>query len=323
MFTSTKIRSGAQSACESDAIVMRLFVLHNPTAGEGRLDRDMLLAVLRAHGHDPVYRSSKDKRWPRALDESFDLLVAAGGDGTVAKLARASRGPQIPIAVLPLGTANNVSSALGVASCSPDDLVDGWADAERQSFDLGVATGPWGTFRFLESIGLGLVAEVIAEVKGGTLGVINRIPDPQLRLDAARRACEDMAGRMRPIELDVAVDGRRVTGQVVLMEAMNFGAVGPNLQLTPGASCHDGLLDLVFTQDAEREQLVSHLRQEGLSPPSLNTLRGRSITLWCSPCHLHLDDQLWTLTAPLAGPIELSVEPDALTFVVPRRLSAH
>jgi diacylglycerol kinase (ATP) len=67
---------------------MRALVVHNPKAGKKSLSADELMAELRSVGISPSYCSSNDKAFPDCLGEPVDLMIAAGGDGTVAKLKR-------------------------------------------------------------------------------------------------------------------------------------------------------------------------------------------------------------------------------------------
>ena len=68
----------------------------------------------------------------------MDLVVAAGGDGTVATAAGIAVRTSAPLAILPLGTANNIATSLGVSAPAPD-LIASWATARRVPFDLGRA----------------------------------------------------------------------------------------------------------------------------------------------------------------------------------------
>src|SRR6185369_915874 len=89
-----------------------------------------------------------------------ELIVIAGGDGTVQRVATELAWRELPLAILPLGTANNIATSLGIEGPT-EALVAGWATARRSPLDLGVATGPWGTRRFIESVGGGLVSNGI------------------------------------------------------------------------------------------------------------------------------------------------------------------
>jgi diacylglycerol kinase family enzyme len=60
------------------------------------------MKAVRQVGFDPVYHSAKDKSYREALREDWDLVIVAGGDGTVARAARGLRNRNIPIAILPI-----------------------------------------------------------------------------------------------------------------------------------------------------------------------------------------------------------------------------
>ncbi len=55
------------------------------------------------------------------------------------------------------------------------------------------------------------------------------------------------------IQLKMALDGRDLTGDYVLLEAMNIRSIGPNLRLAPDADPGDGLLDIVLVSDSEEK----------------------------------------------------------------------
>jgi len=93
---------------------VRVTLIHNPGAGKQDYDAKALLKLLRRAGHKPRYQSSKEKGWDRVLDKRAGLVVVAGGDGTVAGVARRMVGRGVPVAVLPDGTANNIARSLGL-----------------------------------------------------------------------------------------------------------------------------------------------------------------------------------------------------------------
>ena len=75
------------------------------------------------------YQSCKEKKWKKVLKKPCDIVAVAGGDGTVGKVARELIEKRIPIAVLPLGTANNIAKSLGIADIPLQDLVASWTAA--------------------------------------------------------------------------------------------------------------------------------------------------------------------------------------------------
>jgi diacylglycerol kinase family enzyme len=239
----------------------------------------------------------------------------------VSKLGRALAGRGTPLGVLPLGTANNLATALGVADAAIPGLIASWAAAERRGFDVGVAKGPWGTRRFLESIGAGLVAEGIAKIDegDGDGALVEQQQDPDAQMDAARQVFAGLLASASPLPMQAHVDGRDVTGKYLLLEVMNCPSIGPGLRLAPEASPHDGLLDLVAVGDDQREALRTQVL--GTAPRharAIGVQQGRQIVLEIIQNVLHLDD--WTWHAPNGGVrtrIEISIEPGALTVLAP------
>lgn len=78
--------------------------------------------MLRDEGYVVSYRST-EKDWKKALERPGDLVVAAGGDGTIAKVARQMAHRGTPLTVMPLGTANNIarpcaSPGMRASSCA-------------------------------------------------------------------------------------------------------------------------------------------------------------------------------------------------------------
>ena len=293
---------------------MRITLVHNTGAGDTVHNREWLEGLIRQNGHDVVYFAATDD-WKSAADASVELFVAAGGDGTVADVARHVAGSRVPIAVLPLGTANNVANALGLASTPIPELVAGWARAEHRPFDTGRATGSEETFRFIESVGVGLLAESIAEITEGPAEYVDQLDTANERMDAAIDVLRETLRRLEPVHLDLVLDGAAMSGDYLLLEVMNFGSAGPNLSLVPEGASADGLFDVVFVDDRHRIQLIDDLplyRFGRHSAASLPVHRARHVTLACKDCRLHFDDQL------RAGQkqVDLTIERHALTFLV-------
>ena len=196
----------------------------------------------------------------------------------------------------------------------------GWARASRQPFDVGVARGLWGEFRFLESVGAGLLSETIATIDEGWASHLNATSDQERRLarafDVFRHTLVDMASAHYEIQLD----GSDLSGEYLLVEAMNFGLAGPNLHLSPHADYHDGLLDLVLVEPRDRTLLHEQLERFRLNPASAPTLRvhrGCRLQLRCERCRWHFDDELQDPVSEMVR-VEVSVDPGALTFLIPQ-----
>jgi diacylglycerol kinase (ATP) len=140
----------------------RILLLHNPAAGAKHPTADELLMAATRIGIHPSYFSTKDKRHNAALRKGWDLVIVAGGDGTVARAARQLKDRTIPVAILPVGTANNIACSLGIVG-EPTVLLSQLPFAPIKSLNVGLAKGPWGKRIFLQAVGLGPIAEAISQ----------------------------------------------------------------------------------------------------------------------------------------------------------------
>ena len=72
-------------------------------------------------------------------------------------------GRGVPLAILPLGTTNNIARSIGIDG-SNSEIIESWENA-RLPFDIGIASDEWGEHSFLESVGGGLVSAGIAAMQ--------------------------------------------------------------------------------------------------------------------------------------------------------------
>jgi diacylglycerol kinase (ATP) len=108
---------------------VRITLLHNPGAGKRAMTGKQLEKLLGEAGHDVRYQSAKEDGWKKALKKDADLVVVAGGDGTVGRVPRRMAGRGVPMALLPSGTANNIARTLGQLERPFEELVRGWQTA--------------------------------------------------------------------------------------------------------------------------------------------------------------------------------------------------
>jgi diacylglycerol kinase family enzyme len=290
---------------------VRVSLVHNSNAGDGGTSDEIVAAISR-HGHEMVSIIENKAEAKRLLDRPCDLVVAAGGDGTVADVVHVITGRRVPMAILPLGTANNIALTLGIDG-PIDDLIEGWKEARTRPLDVGMARGPWGEQRFVESVGMGLIPS-------GITSAISRERDEGDRslsnLARAAQIYRDALSRLRPHHCTISVDGTRVSGEFLLIEALNITFVGPNLVFAPDANPSDGLLSVVVAREDERQHLDEYLRRrmEGSERPvSLPSYRGRQIDIENAAC-LHVDDEIYR--SEPGTRVSLAIEGAALEVLV-------
>ncbi len=78
----------------------------------------------------------KTEGWEKIEALKTDLIVLAGGDGTVRKAAPHILGKEIPIGLFPLGTANNIAKTLGISG-DTESVAATWGHGTLKPYDVG------------------------------------------------------------------------------------------------------------------------------------------------------------------------------------------
>jgi len=281
-----------------------------------------MVALLRA-GHQATYQSTKEGSFKRALKKPADLVLAAGGDGTVAEVASALIDSGIPMSVLPLGTANNLARALGFVASS-EEIIRSLERGKRRTFDVGLAHGPWGERYFFEATGGGLLADYVraAKKEREKKRTVEELSKEQEMARHGRRLRE-MLRDYSAQQWEIEIDGKDISGRYILWEAMNIRSVGPALHLASDAATEDGRLDFVCARQTDCALLRKHLdaRVAGKKSKSpLPTRRFRQLRVVYNESALHFDDELWPdkkQTGKLHNEIRITVRQSALIILQP------
>jgi diacylglycerol kinase (ATP) len=296
---------------------MRILLLHNPKAGSEEHEGEDFIKALRRAGHKATYQSSKKKGITEALKKKIDLALVAGGDGTVSKVARrlVAMDSEVPLAVLPLGKANNFARSLGFC-LSPKELIEQLNDGKCDTFDVGLARGPWGKRYFFEGAGAGLFADYLQAPKRD-----GEKDEPKSKAEAMRSHVKELRRRLqtyRARQWEIEVDGGDLSGRYLLWHAMNIRSVGPVLTLAADAKTSDGAFDFVGGQEEERALLLDYFdaRVEGKRRKfPLRAKRFTKMRLRWKKWPLHFDDELWPAKdekPPKKSEIELIMKDSAL-----------
>jgi diacylglycerol kinase family enzyme len=299
---------------------MRITLMHNPKAGRGKHAKRDLMAALANAGHHAIYQSTKKNNYQKALKKPSDLVLAAGGDGTVGKVCGELIDSGIPLSVLPLGTANNLARSLGFIA-SPNEIIARLERGKRRTFDVGLARGPWGKRYFFESAGGGLLADYLRNSAGKAKRTkqLSREQEMRQHVSLLRRMLHDYPARKWKIE----IEGEDISGDYILWEAMNIRSVGPILYLASQAATKDGCLDFVCVREDDRSLFMEYLdvRLAGRRPKfPLPLRRFRESKIGWENSTVHFDDEVWPRKKQKAkslSDIEITVKPSALVILQP------
>jgi diacylglycerol kinase family enzyme len=269
---------------------MRALLCHNPTAGSKGHDKDAILAALKLADIDVRYISLKSEGWEDALKDAAkknaDLVIAAGGDGTIGKVLIALPDRSLPVALLPLGTANNAARSLGIAG-TPQELVETWKLERTAPFDIGCLKSADGTGRFLEAFGVGLFAEYLQLANKG------KKPEGADNLRKGREFIQKALKDAEPIDVQIVIDGRAVRGEFLGVEVMNIPFTGPGLPLAGKADASDGKLDVIMFDIDQRKDLIEWLNAPLESPPPVTSRKGATVQLTWADAPTRIDDRAY------------------------------
>lgn len=180
----------------------------------------------------------------KALEQQVDLIIAAGGDGTVRAVAEAVRGHDTPVALLPSGTGNLLARNLKLTlDDMPNSVQAAFTGADR-GIDLGVIDierddRTRDRHVFVVMAGMGIDAKMIKNT------------DDDLKAKAGWAAyVQAIAKSLRdPNELHLRFQldgGKRKRATVHTLILGNCGSLPANILLMPDAVVDDGLFDLMM-----------------------------------------------------------------------------
>lgn len=291
----------------------KAILVHNASAGTREPSLENLTAMIEAAGYRVKYRNSKAPDLEAKLDKQGDLVVAAGGDGTIAKVAKILLAkPEVgsPLAILPIGTANNIALSLGITE-PPEALIPRWNETPLRKLSHGIAHAHWGEQRFIEGVGLGSLAEATTPKPKG-----ESPKGRKARINAGRIAFRKAIKHAKPERLYVTVDGTRIEDEVVLIEILNISQVGPRLRLAPNADPGDNLLDVAYVTTEHRGALLEwldalihdDLEAGVVGPPPVAVVPGEKITIAWNGMDLRIDDKFPLMPGQATAPSESKKE---------------
>jgi diacylglycerol kinase family enzyme len=234
------------------------------------------------------------------------MVVAAGGDGTIAKVVTQLKDRETRVAILPLGTANNIARSFGITG-PLEEIVEGWQSGNERRLDIGAAEGPFERRRFLESVGVGALADVTTR-KVSEEGTLAK------QIERGRDAFRKVLRKAKPIKVKLTVDDRSLKEDVLLLEIMNIGFVGPNLRLAVQADAGDGKFDVVYVPADSKEEMLEWLEEPERRTPPVVVDSGRRITLDKNGSRLRVGDK------PISeadGEILIEIEHPSVALLVP------
>ncbi len=305
---------------------MKSVLIFNPISGVSTITTNdgetpeqheqTILETLREHDIEPeVWYTSEDDPGTglakKAAAAGFDLVIAAGGDGTIHAVASGLINTKSTLGIIAMGTMNNIARSLSIS----EDFRDAChivGAGETNEVDVGVINN----HVFLEVAGIGLEAALFPSAEE------IKKPGWQSTLHGFFNGLSTLF-TFPNIRFKVSFDGGKSrTYHGLQITVCNTPYYGVHLQVAPGTKMDDGLLDVVIYKNFSKLEYVRHAisitQGKRVLQPKISRRRIKSLEVRADrPVEIHADGVPHGHT-----PASISIIPAALRVRVPSKVAA-
>lgn len=268
---------------------MKPYLFINPKAGLLKGCRTAAEVKKQLHGlkTDPditigTTTAAIEKFIKRVKKDKPSQVYVAGGDGTISAIIKGLIDEDITFGLIPTGSMNNIGQSIGLGD-EIQDAVDVINQGHTESMDLGKINGDI----FIESIGIGLVAQVMDRVgeqdsKKEVLKVVQQTVAEIVTTDT--------------IAVKMKADDRELEFETVWLTVTNTGRAAA-AEVDPSSSVHDNLLDIVYCEPIDATEIaryvIAFVRNSHIREDKFHRLRAKHIELYLpEQVQVHVDGEL-------------------------------
>ncbi len=240
----------------------------------------------------------------RAVKEGADLVVAAGGDGTLAEVLNGTIGTSSQLGLIPCGTGNDCARTLGIA-LEVRSAVQNLLQGDARPIDVGRTQGHY----FLNVAGCGFDAIVAEKVNSGVRF---------LHGTAAYLAAIMLSmGHMHPYPIRLTLDDRTEDLRAILCSVANTKSYGGGMLIAPDAEIDDGLFDVCILGDTGKIEFLrafpTVFTGKHIHHPKVRMERARYVKIESeTPLPILVDGEVIGTT-----PVEFQIFPQAVKMRLP------
>ncbi|MGF0104878.1 diacylglycerol kinase [Ligilactobacillus ruminis] len=232
----------------------RCRIIYNPTSGREAMKNNLvdILNILERAGYEtsayattPEPNSAKNEA-ERAAKAGFNLIVAAGGDGTINEVVNgiAPLKHRPKLGIIPAGTTNDYARALKIPREDPIGAAKVIAKGQTVKMDIGEAGKNW----FVNIAAGGLLTEL-------TYGVPSQVKSLFGYLAYLVKGAE-LLPRIKPIRMHLEYDGGTYDGKASMFFLALTNSVGGFEQIVPDASLDDGRFTLIVVKTSNLIEIL-------------------------------------------------------------------
>lgn len=301
---------------------MRAKVIINARSGKGRAreQNEIINALGRNYGELDFYPTLRpghaSELAAAAAGEGYELVVAAGGDGTVHEVVNGLMDGDkatLPLGILPIGSGNDTAFGLGIVE-EPEQAIKRLFTGALRPLDLARITDDRGKSKvFINNLGIGFDAIVVMRSE-----TITRLSGFAMYFAAV---LQTILFYYQIPYLEIAFDDEKVNQRSLFL----YGGVGPRggggFLMTPDARWDDGLIDTCLVNPVGRLTMLSMLTKvmKGTHVTSRHvTMRQNQeiVVKSNAPMPIHLDGEMFAYPRDNVRKVTIAALPAAVQVMV-------
>ncbi|WP_434121730.1 diacylglycerol kinase [Salinicoccus roseus] len=267
-------------------------IIYNPTSGREAFKESLaeVLERLEVGGyitstHATTCAGDATQAAAKACDLGFDLIVAAGGDGTVNEVVNgmAAFDERPALGIIPMGTVNDFAKALHIPP-TIDEAVEMIVSGRSARIDIGRMNSKY----FINIAGGGKITEVSYEAPSKLKSIIGPL--------AYYVKGIEMLPKIRSTNVKIEYDDNVFEGKVMLFMLGLTNSIGGFEKLVPDARLNDGKFTLIIVEEASLAE-IGHImtlatRGEHLKHPKVHFFKAEEVDISSfEEVHLNLDGE--------------------------------
>ncbi|MFC7393450.1 diacylglycerol kinase [Scopulibacillus cellulosilyticus] len=230
----------------------RARLIYNPTSGRELMKKNLpyILNRLERAGYETSTHATScagdaTTGARKAVERGYDLVIAAGGDGTINEVVNGlAEQPFRPkLAILPMGTTNDFARAINMPR-----QIEKACDILCEGAEMPIDVGKVNDRYFINIAGGGKLTELTYDVPSKLKTMLGQM--------AYYLKGIEMLPSLRPLNARIEYDGRLFEGDIMLFLVTNTNSVGGFEKLAPQASLNDGMFDLLILQKTNLAEFI-------------------------------------------------------------------
>lgn len=230
----------------------RVRIIYNPTSGREIFKKELPnvlerfeVAGYETSAHATTGEGDGIKAASDAVERGFDIIIAAGGDGTLNEVINGMAGKENrpKLGIIPTGTTNDFARALFIPR-HIEKAVDIILEGQSMFLDIGKVNEHY----FINIAGGGKLTELTYDVPSGLKAMIGQL--------AYYMKGIEMLPSLKPIKARIEYDDQVFEDEIMLFLVANTNSVGGFEKLAPDARLNDGYFDLLILRQANLAEFI-------------------------------------------------------------------